>query len=178
MFLIERGYSLFLDAISSPWSMTGLTAGIVVISPAVVRYLPIFRRVAIRKTVFTIVLWAAGLAVPLIGLICFYLLRVLGDRLPQDLLLPAWNPFHYISGLDIVGLIAIGCTLFAVFLLNVNLTGPHKLYRDQLSKTFIHAPQDVEALPLSSINLGHHAPYHLINAIVNLPSSVSSHTQR
>ena len=57
-------------------------------------------------------------------------------------------------------------------MLNINLTAPHRLYRDQLERTFVQtSKEDVEPVSLSEINPANSAPYHLINATVNLPSS-------
>ena len=62
----------------------------------------------------------------------------------------------------------------AIFLLNVNLTAPHRLYRDRLARTFIHKKEgDVDSIRPDQINPKNSAPYHLINATVNLPSSTS-----
>jgi hypothetical protein len=69
----------------------------------------------------------------------------------------------------LLGCIAVACAMFAVLCLNINFTGPHKLYRDQLSKTFIQRTPPA----LSSINASEGAPYHLVNAAINLPSSTS-----
>jgi hypothetical protein len=172
-FFVERGYSLFSDVLSLHWSVSGVAAAAVVAGPAIVRYLPIFQTPAIKKTVFKIVLLAAGIIVPLVALACFYLLRVLGT-LHQSPVAPAWSPLHYYDGAHVLGFVAIGCGLFALFLLNVNLTGPHKLYRDQLSKTFVQASAGDTDLPLSSINPEHAAPYQLVNVTINLPSSTSA----
>jgi len=171
-FFVERGYSLFSDPLSLHWSVSGVTAAAVVAGPAIVRYLPIFQTPAIKKTVLKIALLTAGIVVPLLALACFYLLRVLGTHI-QDPTAPAWNPLHY-DGAHILGCVAVGCGLFALFLLNVNLTGPHKLYRDQLAKTFVQDSVGDADLPLSLINSEHGAPYHLVNATINLPSSTSA----
>jgi hypothetical protein len=173
VFFVERGFSLFSEALTIHWSVSGVTGAAVVAGPAIVRYLPIFQRSAIKKTVFRIVLLAAGVVVPLLALACFYLLRVLGTLHPTPAA-PVWSPLHYFEGAHVLGFVAIGCGLFALFLLNVNLTGPHKLYRDQLSKTFVQASADDADLPLSFTNSGHGAPYHLVNATINLPSSTSA----
>jgi hypothetical protein len=57
-------------------------------------------------------------------------------------------------------------------LLDVNLSGPHKLYRDQLAKTFVWPP-GAPPIALNELDPKHRAPYHLVNATVNLPSSTS-----
>jgi hypothetical protein len=57
---------------------------------------------------------------------------------------------------------------------NINLTAPHRLYRDQLARTFIHRREsDVRPITLETINPKDFAPYHLINATANLPSSTN-----
>jgi hypothetical protein len=62
----------------------------------------------------------------------------------------------------------------ALFLLNINLTAPHRLYGDLIARTFIQfAEGDMQPVALQSINPTDFAPYHLINATANLPSSTS-----
>ena len=46
VFFVERGYSLFSDALTLHWSVSGVTAAAVVAGPAIVRYLPIFQTFA------------------------------------------------------------------------------------------------------------------------------------
>ena len=85
--------------------------------------------------------------------------------------LSPWNPLHY-SGFVILSTLELFFGLVAILLLNVNLTGPHRLYRDRLARSFIQ-DEDNNAAPvyLKEINKDNFAPYHLINATVNLPSS-------
>jgi hypothetical protein len=60
----------------------------------------------------------------------------------------------------------------AILLLNVNLTGPHRLYRDQLARTFVQADEiNAAPVPLATLNPGNSGPYHLINTTLNVPSS-------
>ena len=64
--------------------------------------------------------------------------------------------------------------IVALFLLVINLTAPHRLYRDQLARTFVYDNEiETAPVPLMDINPTSFAPYHLINATVNLPSSTS-----
>jgi len=172
VFGVERGYWLFAEALTLQWSVSGVTAASIVAGPAIVRFLPIFRTPTVKKVVFKVVLLAAGVVVPLLALACFYLLRVLGS-LPCDPAAPFWNPLHYCDGAYVLAFVGVASGLFAFFLLNVNLTGPHKLYRDQLANTFVQATPGAADLPLSTVDAGQSAPYHLINATVNLPSSTS-----
>jgi hypothetical protein len=60
----------------------------------------------------------------------------------------------------------------SVFVLNINLTAPHRLYRNALSKTFVELSANGSPdIPLPQINPRNRAPYHLINAAVNIPST-------
>jgi hypothetical protein len=173
MFGVERGYMFFHDALEAHWSISSLTAAAIVAGPAIIRYLPIFRRPGVEKIVLKVVLTAAAIVVPVIGLICFYLLRGMGSLSP-DPSAPIWSSSHYIGSVWILLAIAIIAGGFSLFLLNVNLTGPHKLYRDQLAKTFVQTPESAADIPLRRINCSQSAPYHLINATINLPSSTSA----
>ena len=75
-------------------------------------------------------------------------------------------------GVYVLAAIALFCGIIAIFVLNINLTAPHRLYRDCLAKTFIHIAGRSEVAPaLKDINPTGRAPYHLINATLNLPNS-------
>lgn len=166
-FLIERGYLLFAAALSAHWSILGYMAAWVIGVPAIVRFIPMFDKPSAKKMVLNGVLLAASIIAPLLALVIFYLLRVLGS-LPIDS--TSLTLLHYVDG----GVLLIVLTVvsgFVALLLDVNLTGLHKLYRDQLSKTFVQDTEKPLDLPLSSVNPEHRAPYHLINATLNLPSS-------
>ncbi len=66
---------------------------------------------------------------------------------------------------------------FNVRFLDINLTSPHVFYRDRLSRVFLIRQRDGAIVPndeqkLSSLNVeGSAAPYHLINAALNLKGS-------
>lgn len=91
--------------------------------------------------------------------------------------------YNFASG--IAGLIAIiilvASTLVYHFLFNVNVTSPHRHYRDRLAGTFLIKPSAEGAasgvriqddLLLSELGEGNpRAPYHLINCALNVPAS-------
>lgn len=83
------------------------------------------------------------------------------------------------NGLLMLLLVAFSGVLH-VFLLNINHTSPHGFYRDQLSRVFLvkesrareDEPEPNDALKLSMLGSGEGscAPYHLLNATINLGS--------
>ncbi len=159
-FLVERGYGLFVATLDRGWGPSGLAAGIAAALPALIRFLPIFRTPAIQRRAFAVVLWLTGVAVPMIAIIGYYALRRLGESGATQAI--------------VLTLVVAVSGLFASFVLDVNLTGPHKLYRDGLARTFVRRREDDAAdLPLTEVNASRKAPYHLINATLNLPSSES-----
>lgn len=167
-FLIERGYLLFATASSAHWSILGYIAAWIIGVSAIVRFIPMFNTPSAKKMALSGVLLAASIIVPLLALVIFYLLRVLGS-LPIDSTSPLVL-LHYVDGDILLIAVAVVSGLIAL-ILDVNLTGLHKVYRDQLSKTFVQDTEETSDLPLSSVNPRHRAPYHLINATLNLPSS-------
>ena len=123
--------------------------------PAMTRLLPIFKNPKARQLELQVALWIVGLFMPCLAITLFYLL--LG-----------------FSHAHLDGLLAVGALLAAVafFVVNVNLTSPHRLYRDDLARTFIWTnPRDDAPVPLKGINEGGVAPYHILNATLNVPSS-------
>lgn len=160
--LIEYGFQQFSTMLQSAWAVSGGVALAVIASPAVARFLPIFRGERFRKAALTGALYAAGAIVPLFAISMFYILRGLGE-----------TDLHVIHGWWVLSIITLVTGLFAGCLLDINLTSPHKLYRDQLAATFVRVSAGTAPIPLASLNPGGHAPYHLINAAVNLPSSKS-----
>jgi len=169
MALLEWGYSQF----HSPYALTIFASLSIaaIVAPVLARFLRITSSERSRKLLFEFSLYPAGFLVPLSAVLVFYLLRDLG----RSELHPTsswWNLLHYVSG-DIALLgIFLTTGAIAVFLLNINLTGPHKLYRDQLARTFIW-PADTPNVELAQVDLKSLGPYHLINATVNLPASKS-----
>ena len=169
MAILEWGYSQF----HSPHALTIFASLSIaaIFTPVLVRFLPIAASEKSRRLLFEISLYTAGLLVPLLAVLVFYLLRDLG----RSELSPAsswWNPLRYMSGeatlLAILGMSAA----IALFVININLTGPHKLYRDQLARTFVW-PADTTDVELTRVDTQNQGPYHLINVTVNLPASTS-----
>lgn len=158
--LLAFGHGWYVHKMGSiSWSTTGIVAAASAVFPAIVRFIPILQRPTVRSRVLRIALIIAGVIIPLGAIAIFYLLFDFGDPNRQG---------HYfiLLGLDVFFL------LVAVWLLNVNLTGPHRLYRDQLARTFVQEREDDgRSVYLKDINRDNAAPYHLINATVNLPSS-------
>lgn len=168
-FAIEEGYVLFGAVLSTHWTISGYMAVWIIGAPAIARFLPIFGSPSAKRMALTCVLLVSGALVPILALTTFYLLRLVGSLPAGSMPFLAWAP-AWVSGNHLLIIIALLCGIVAMFL-NVNLTGLHKLYRDQLSKTFVSGVEEEENLSLSSVNKGHRAPYHLINATINLPSS-------
>jgi predicted acylesterase/phospholipase RssA len=169
MTMLEWGYAKFRSPHEA--SLSVVTAMVVIVAPLIARFLPVFRNERYRKVLFKITLYAAGFVAPLLAVLTFYILRDLGSsKIAPDA--SWWNPLHYAGGQYVLGLIFAVSALVSSLLINVNLTGLHKLYRDQLAKTFIWPPGTSD-IWLKQMNPERRAPYHLINATVNLPSSTS-----
>ncbi|CAO3408515.1 hypothetical protein [Azospirillum largimobile] len=174
LWLLSWLYDLTHDVdLLSNWKVGGLIAGAVAALPMFVRFLPILRTPAARRVVLKAMLSLAGLVIPIGAILLSFGLYDLGKS-PMDPLAPAWHPLHYTDGLVVLAGLAVAFGAVAIFLLNINLTAPHRLYRDQLARTFIHGVADGAPPPeLQHINEDGYAPYHLINATLNLPSSES-----
>ena len=150
--------------------LTGLSlGGVAALIPVILRYIPLLEAPKVRRVVMRIALYVAGIFMPLLGITVFFFLYKAGG-VPEV----TWLSFagHGVSGSQALWIFAALLTLLAIFFLNINLTGPHRLYRNALSKAFVERDEtkDVD-FPLADINLQNRAPYHLINAAVNLPSS-------
>lgn len=171
VFLIERGFEWIALLPTPHWTITGGTLLAILTAPAAASFLPIFRSDAFRKLLLKVTLYAAGLVVPILAVALFWGLHRLGS-VQQDPGGDNWILRH-VGGREVVDAIAALSFLYAFLCLNINLTGPHKLYRDQLAKTFVRTTAGGDYLPISELNGSGRAPYHLVNATVNLPSSNS-----
>ena len=169
IFAVERGYSFFMDVISTHWSISWYMAASIIVLLSSVQFLPIVQISTSKKIVSMGLTSAISLLIPLIALASFYYLRILGSH-QMELDFSPWEKFHYVDGSKILLLIAATSGI-TTFFLNVNQTGLHKLYRDQLSNTFLPNTEKGTSQKLSAMNPEHRAPYHLINATINLPSS-------
>src|ERR1044072_2511124 len=169
MALLEWGYRQF----HSPYALIifATTSLAAIITPVLVRFLAVTSNERHRRLLFEFSLYAAGLLVPLTAILIFYLLRDLG-RSEWSPTSPWWDPLHYMDGnASLLAILGVS-TVIATIVLNINRTGPHKLYRDQLARTFIWPASEPDR-ELAKIDTQSRGPYHLINATVNLPSSVS-----
>jgi hypothetical protein len=147
-----------LGWIKSHWLISGGVGSLSVAGPAVLRFVPVLKTPQVRKIALKVLLWVAGLIIPLGAIALFYTFWWLADQ-------------RY---LGTVVIIAVTSAIIAFVVININLTGPHRLYRDRLAATFIQKDTNGQlTIPLTSINPGKTGPYHLINAAVNLPSSTS-----
>jgi len=135
-----------------------MLAGLTAAGPTILRIMPVARRPAVRKAILKVLLSLAGLIIPIGALALFYVLWSTGARSPEATTI-----------LMVFGVVA---GLVAIFLLNINLTGFHRLYRDHLGRTFVQFKEkDDTPVPLDGMNPSGTAPYHLINTTVNVPSS-------
>jgi hypothetical protein len=159
--LLKLGHGWYAQVMGSiSWSTTGIVAAGSAVFPAIVRFIPILQKPKVRSLVLKIALILAGVIIPLAAIALFYLTFDLGDLRRPD---------HHFLGLVILD---VFFAFVAFGILNVNLTGPHRLYRDQLARTFVQEREDDDRpVYLKDINRNDSAPYHLINATVNLPSS-------
>lgn len=180
--MLDYGYSNFSATIGKPWGTTAsigaVLASVAAAVPTMIRYLPVLKNPKIRQIVLKVALLFAGLLVPLGGLLLFYVFRGIGAatysiKLPQWIASVPQNQVDY-SGFVMLACVAAAFALISFFLLNINLTGPHRLYRDCLARTFIQTRADgVPKVKLVDINPQGTAPYHIINAALNVPSSQS-----
>lgn len=151
-----------LTVISTPiLSLAALST----VLPVIVRFVPVVRTPTVSRILMRVLLLLAGFLVPIGAIGVVFALYYVGDQVAHGQLL--------------LTVLAIGCGIVALALLDINMTAPHRIYRDYLARTFISpstlgesaTPSTPPRVPLTSINVGGFAPYHLINAVVNLPSS-------
>lgn len=144
--------SRWVSFLSRLWNSGGLAAIAATGLPALMRAMPVIRSAKVRKAVVGGALVLAGLAVPVAAVLVFYALLPLGS---------GW-------------LLAVGAGLAVVagFALDINRTGPRRLYQECLARTFIRRREGAaDDIPLSTINPEATAPYHLLNATLNIPAS-------
>jgi hypothetical protein len=158
------------------WGLSGIIATVIVAAPTILRFVPIFKTPAFRRIALKVMLLVAGIAVPLLCLVLFFFaLYASVPNQPMTARLPWWDPFRYSNGMGVLAMLALVLTGVAVFILNINLTGPHRFYRDRLAAAFVKKSDDDEdSVALEKLNPTGRAPYHLVNTTVNLPSSNNS----
>ncbi len=172
LWLVSAGYESIPPKISIDWTLSGgVIAGLVAAGPVILRFIPILKTPFARKFVLRILLVASVVVLPLVGLTLFYFFL----SLTQPSAATAGNTagsFPDLYGVTLLALIAAVSGVLAIFYLNINLTAPHRLYRDQLARTFIQISEsDDRPFPLADLDPDHRAPYLLINTALNLPSS-------
>jgi hypothetical protein len=83
----------------------------------------------------------------------------------------------------IILVIDVALIVYGYMFLNINLTSLHRFYRDRLASAYLLKPADLPKAPepiandllkLSDLGAYHNAPYHLINAALNLAGSERS----
>lgn len=166
---IGNGYKISLDVyvwLKAHWTFPAVIGGLVTAMPAAVRFLPIFKEPKLRRVVLQVLLWSAGLLIPFLGLLLGYALWHLHSI---NVAVPV---LECVSGDWALLAILVTSGFIAFLVLNINLTGPHRLYRDGLSRTFIGTvDRPYRTLELADLNREFKAPYHLVNTALNLPSS-------
>ncbi len=132
----------------------------------------VFARPVAQKVAIFVAMAIAGIIVPLVCLIGGMLLYNLGN-LPMDAAAHPASPLRYMPGhVVLLGVVLVLALLSRM--IDINLTGPHRIYRDSLARTFVRSGDGKqERSSLESLNHTHKAPHHLINAVVNLPNSES-----
>jgi len=159
------------DGIQASWALTALAGAASMAVPVVLRFVPWLRRPKVRVVVLKVALIGCGLFLPLLALLVHYLLRAFGGIARVT---DGFGPFGAdgFSGWELLVGVAVVLAGVSFFLININLTGPHQLYRNGLARTFVKREGDASDLvPLTGLNPTGRAPYHLINAAVNLPTS-------
>jgi len=163
-----RGYGLALDI---SWPAAGAATAFLAL-PATLFLLPLSRSSRAKAVALESLVFAAGAVAPLFAVACFYMFHRLADH-PVDPGASLFNPLKYLGGGWLVAGAAFASGLFALFRLDINATGPHKVYRDALARTFVQTTANQPDIPLAETNGACAAPYHLVNATVNLPASES-----
>jgi len=140
--------------------------------PGIIRFVPVLKEPKVRKVVLKIALVLAGLLVPVTALLLFYFFGGIGDQ-QFAIKMPEWVASVLgIESLPFLVWFASALAAVAFFVLNINLTGPHRFYRDCLARTFIQkSPADTADVKLKEINAQGTAPYQIINAALNVPTS-------
>lgn len=181
-FLLQQLYQYFLTSLESGFGTTGLSfAALVATFPVISRLLPAIGRESLRRLGNMLILIAAAIAVPILGIVLAFALYRLADQsidVPALLQLAEYNDRSWlrdVSGLLILFLFLFFLSATAFWAIDINETGPHAHYRKMLKNTFL-AKYDNEFSHPKDLNLidlehGRKSPYLLVNAVVNLPDS-------
>lgn len=142
---------------------TALAPAILAIVPTLGKALPAIDKTIISTALAGGSLIVAAVATPIAALFFGFYLFNLGYPLIDGDLSAAW-------------MLLVVTTILGVLSssLNINATGPHGFYRMRLARTFVAQKKAHNGdVTLAELNKSHHAPYQLINAAINLPSSKS-----
>ncbi len=146
------------DNLGKSASLGATLAGAAAIVPGIIRFVPVLKEPKVRQLVLKVALLLAGLLAPFLAVLLFFVLRGIARQ----------EPFAF----AVLAIIAVVLGVVSVGLLNINLTGPHRLYRDCLARTFIQKTADGSPeVKLAEVNPAGTAPYHLLNAALNIPGS-------
>jgi hypothetical protein len=162
---LESFFPDFIKSIGDNWgksaSIGATLAGVAAIVPGIIRFVPVLKDPKVRQLVLKVALLLAGLLAPFLAGLLFFVLRAIAEQ--------HWSAFLTLAAIAVVlGVVSIG-------VLNINLTGPHRLYRDCLARTFIQKTADGSPeVKLAEVNPAGTAPYHLINAALNVPGSLDA----
>lgn len=139
--------------------------------PTVARIAGAVSRRSVELVLMRAALVVASIAVPIICLAFSFAIWDFATNL------------SYWSGILCLVALTVCLGLITAFALDVNMTGPGRLYRNRLARSFVATSEDGDTyLPLRELNAVNTgagtrtpgmAPYHLINATVNLPTSRS-----
>jgi len=152
-FVLAPGFSISL-------MIAGISAAITASLPVVLRLVPLVNTEPVRQIAFKISLFLAGILLPIGAAAAALGLYYLGD---QGVL--GWTALTLLTG-------CFGG--IALFALDINMTAPHRLYRNRLARTFISPRTRDHTTAINTINPDGCAPYHIINTAANLPSSESN----
>lgn len=146
------------------WLTTGgVSIGVIVAGGMSLKpLLPFLDKPQVQKVLKALGLIAAGLLLPVLAVVTFMGLMLLGHF--ENVFFSGWR------GADVLWLAAILIGLAEVFVLDVNLTGPQRLYRAGLSRTFVELGNQGQDFPLSEMNPKNTAPVHLLHGALNLPN--------
>lgn len=169
--LIPPLYWLYKGLINTEPAVGAVALAVSASLPTIARIARPTTRRSTELVLMRAALIVASIAVPIICLVFSFALWDLATQLP-----------YWIGILCLVA--ATTCLgLIAAFALDVNMTGPGRLYRNRLARSFVATTSDGDTfLPLKELNTvktnaenrsSGMAPYHLINATVNLPTSKS-----
>jgi hypothetical protein len=169
--LIPPLYGLYEGLINTEPAVGAVALAVAASLPTVARIARPTTRRSAELVLMRASLVVASIAVPIICLIFSFALWDLATHLP------------YWSGILCLAAATACLGLIAAFALDVNITGPGRLYRNRLARSFVGTTSDGDTfLPLNELNTAKTnagdcssgmAPYHLINATVNLPTSKS-----